>query len=150
MLPSGHIIVSLPLGVSVWFFTQSAPAALLCFLTGTLIDFDHLIEHAIHHGFKSINFKEIYRACKKFAKPEEEGGAKRLYLVFHAIEIGILLWAAFAVSKNIYLLSIALGYTGHLILDAAANEVKPWAYFISARIKNGFRTIKIVKFRQPC
>ena len=150
MLPSRHIIVSLPLGAIVWLFTRSAPAALLCFLTGTLlVDLDHLIEYAIHHGFKNLNFKGFYRACRRMAKPQEEGGVKKIYLFFHAIEIGILLWAAFAVSKNIYLFSIALGYTGHLTLDVAGNEIKPWAYFISARMKNGFRTIKIIKFRRP-
>lgn len=151
MLPSRHIIVSLPLGASVWFFTQSVPAALLCFLTGTLlIDLDHLIEYAIHHGFKNPNFKEFYQTCRRMPKPQEEGGVKKIYLFFHAIEISILLWVAFAVSKNIYLLSIALGYTGHLALDITGNEIKPWAYFISARMKNGFKTLKIVKPQQPC
>jgi len=73
-----------------------------------------------------------------------------MYLLFHAIEISILLWVVFVLSKNIYFLSMALGYTGHLALDVAANEIKPWAYFISARMKNGFKTLKIVKSRQPC
>ena len=149
MLPSRHIIVSLPLGASVWFFTRSVPAALLCFLTGTIVDADHLIEYAIHHGFKRFNFKEIYQACRRMTKPQEKGGVKKIYLFFHAIEISILLWVVFVLSKNIYILSMALGYTGHLALDVAANEIKPWAYFISARMKNGFRTIKIIKFRQP-
>ena len=150
MLPSRHIIVSLSLGASVWFFTRSVPAALLCLLAGTLIDLDHLIEHAIHHGFKNLNFKEIYQACKRMTKPQEEGGVKKIYLFFHAIEISILLWVIFVLSKNIYFLSMALGYTAHLALDVAGNEIKPWAYFITARMKNGFETLKIVKPRQPC
>lgn len=145
MLPSRHIIVSLPLGVTVGFFTQSILAGILCFLTGVLIDVDHFIEYAIHYGLKNFNFKEFYQTCRKMARRIEEGGVEKLYLVFHAIEIAILLWLSFIFTKNIYLLAIALGYTGHIILDVAANEAKPHAYLISWRMKNGFRTAGFIK-----
>lgn len=147
MLPAKHIILSLPLGAVVGFFAQSVPAGLLCFFSGVLIDIDHLIEYVIHFGIKNLNLKKIYQTCAKMAKRKEEGGVKKLYLLLHAGEIAILLWAGFVLFRNIYLLSIALGYTGHLILDVAHNALKPWAYFLSLRIKNGFNTTKLASLR---
>ena len=41
MLPSKHIMVSVPLGIAVGFFTQSVFAGLSCFLSGVLVDVDH-------------------------------------------------------------------------------------------------------------
>ena len=145
MLPSRHIIVSVPLGAAAGFFTESLSAGLLCFLSGILIDVDHIIEYIIHHRPKSFNFKEFYQACGKFAKREEEGGVKKLYLIFHAGEFAILLWMIFAFFRNIYLFSIALGYTGHIISDALVNTLKPSTYFITMRIKNNFDVMKFVK-----
>lgn len=144
MLPSRHIMVSLPLGVTVGFFTQSAYAGLLCFLCGVLIDVDHFIEYAIHYGLRSFTFKEIYQACDRMANNEEEGGVKKLYLFLHAGEIAILLWMSYAFSRNFYLLSIAIGYTGHLIMDAINNtkKIKAVAYFIILRAINGFDIIR--------
>lgn len=148
MLPSRHIIVSLPLGAAVGFFTQFALAGILCFFSGVLIDADHIIEYVIHYGLRNFNFKEMYQSCAKMANREEEGGVKKLFLVFHWGEIAILLWMGFIFTKNIYILSIAIGYTGHIILDVAANNaLKPSTYFISTRIKNGFRTADLIKNR---
>ena len=147
MLPSRHIIISLPLGATVGLFTQSAPAGLLCFFSGILIDLDHIIDYVIHYGLKKVELKEIYQACRKLANRKEEGGVKKLYLFLHAGEIAILLWVGFVFFRNIYVLSIALGYTGHLILDAANNALKPWAYFLTLRIKNGFNTTKLARLR---
>ena len=150
MLPSRHIIISLPLGATVGLLTQSIPAGLLCFFSGILIYVDHLIEYAIHFGvknLKNLKLKEIYQTCAKMAKREEEGGVKKLYLFLHTGEIAILLWVGFVLFRNIYLLSIALGCTGHLILDAANNELKPWSYFLTLRIKNGFDTTKLTRLR---
>ncbi len=147
MLPSRHIIASLPLGAAVGFFTESLFAGLLCFLTGIFVDIDHIIDYIIHYGLKAFNFKEAYRCCRNMANPEEEGGIRKLYLFFHAAEFAILLWVGFTFFRNIYLLSIALGYTGHIILDVAANRIKPSAYFITLRIKNKFSTIKFMRLQ---
>ncbi len=148
MLPSRHIIVSLPLGAGLTLFTGSAVSGLLCLFGGVLIDIDHIIEYSIHYGFKNINFQQIYQACRNLITSVENGELEKIYLFFHAAELSILLWVSFALSKNIYLLAIALGYTGHLTLDVLANEIKPWAYFISLRAKKGFRGIEFIKLRQ--
>ena len=147
MLPSRHIALSLPLGVSVGLFTQSTLAGILCFLTGVFIDIDHFIEYVIRNNLKNFNFKECYRSHTKWAKREEEIRVERIYLVFHAVEIAFLLWVSFIFTKYVYILSIALGYTGHLVLDMTGNIVRPSAYFVTTRIKNNFKTIKLLRNR---
>lgn len=144
MLPSRHIIASVPLGLTVGLLTESLIAGLLCFFSGVLIDIDHIIDYIIHYGLKGFSFKQTYRACKKFAEREEEGGLKKIYLILHVWEMAILFWVSFLFTKNICLLAIALGYSGHLILDASNNIMKPSSYFIILRIKHDFRTIKLL------
>jgi hypothetical protein len=145
MLPSRHIITSLSLGTIVGALTDSFLAGVFCFLTGIIIDIDHLLDYAIHFGLRGFNIREFYWTCRRLAKPAEKGGVNKIYLILHAGEIVILLWLAALISKNIYILSIALGYALHLILDAIANAIKPQAYFITMRWLNGFNTIALVK-----
>ncbi|MBN2097013.1 MAG: hypothetical protein JW714_00890 [Candidatus Omnitrophica bacterium] len=145
MLPSRHLLVSLPLGWAVWSVTQSLFAGIICLISGTLIDIDHLIEYFIHRGFKTLNLKSIYQSCGKLTRPETEGGIKKIFLFFHAAEISVLLWTSFVLTENIYLLAIALGYTVHLLMDIAANQVKPATYSLIWRIKKSFQTVYFIK-----
>lgn len=125
-------------------FTQSLFAGLLCFISGVLVDIDHLIDHVANNGLKGFNFKDIYWTGIILPTQREKSKIKKLYLIFHIGEVAILFWASFAFFRNIYLLSISLGYTGHLILDCLPGIMKPQAYFISYRIKNSFRTDRLL------
>ena len=145
MLPSRHIALSFPLGVATGLYTQSVIFGFLCFFSGVLIDVDHVIDYLIHRGLKTLDVVKIYQTCGNMAKPEADGGAKRIFIIFHAIEIAILLWAGYVLSKNLYLLSIAIGYTGHLAADSICNaNIKPQSYFIFWRDINGFKTTKLI------
>lgn len=145
MLPSRHIALSFPLGLATGLFTQSAIFGFLCFFSGVLIDIDHLIDYLANRGLETLNVVKIYRSCGKMAYPETEGGTKKIFLIFHAIEIAILLWVGYALSKNLYFLSIAIGYTGHLAADAIFNaNIRPQSYFILWRIINRFKTAKLI------
>ena len=111
-----------------------------------MIDIDHFIEYVIHFGLRSFNLIDIYQACEKMADSEEEGGVKRLYLIFHAIEIAALLWLVFAVFKNVLVFAAALGYSVHLFMDLKFNhQIKPTAYFLLWRMKHGFSTASLLK-----
>lgn len=145
MLPSRHIIVSVSLGAIVWLFSKSLFAGLLCLFAGTLIDIDHLVEYIVHYGLHGFNFKECYWTCVKFIEPEGKVSIKKIYLLFHVGELAILLWVVFMLTKSIYLFSIALGYTVHLIMDASFNLITPSAYFMTCRIKNGFNIIRFIR-----
>lgn len=147
MAPINHILFSAPLGLLVGALTQNIFAGLLCFFSGFLIDGDHLFEYILYNGIKDLRPKKVYRTCAKMANKEEEGGVKRIFLLLHTVELAILLWISLLFTPNIYILAAALGYSGHLALDAHANTIKPTAYFISTRIKNGFLTSKLIHRR---
>jgi len=145
MLPSRHIMVSLPLSATVVVVGQSWLAGILCFLSGLLLDLDHPLEYLINRKAKFPHPKHLYQACKQLAKLSHD--TQKLYLLFHALEFAVLFWLAFLFSNNIYILAIAIGYTGHILLDVTGNVnlLKPQAYFMSARIKNRFRLISVLK-----
>lgn len=146
MLPSRHIIVSLSLGAGMWAFSRSFFAGILCFLSGILVDVDHIIDYVANAGLKSLNLKDIYWTCANLPHQREESKLKKVFLIFHAWEIAILLWMGYLLSRNIYLLSIALGYTSHLSMDNAAHHTfHPLTYFITYRLRKGFKTIKLFK-----
>ncbi|MCQ9207090.1 MAG: hypothetical protein NG740_04335 [Omnitrophica bacterium] len=138
MRPSYHAIISFSLGALLWFFTKSVYAGILCFLSGWLIDFDHVIEYALQYGFKNFKFKTIYQTCKLVL-------FDRLYLIFHAYEIMIILWVATIATKNIYLLGISIGYSSHLIMDVITNPVLPFSYFITRRFLKQFKIHELMK-----
>lgn len=142
MLPSRHIIVSAALGALLFHYTRDVITGLLCFIFGVLIDVDHLIEYIIHRGFskKVFSLPELYYSCQRFVKPEEQGGEKKIYLIFHFFEAAALFWVLYIITRNLYIFSIALGYSGHLLLDALYNKLKPDVYFLTQRIVKGFRT----------
>lgn len=144
MLPSRHIIVSATLGAILFYFTRDIITGLVCFIFGVLIDVDHIIEYIIHKGFspKAFSLPELYYACERFIKPQEQGGVKKLYLMFHLFEAAVLLWVLYMVTQNLYVFSAAIGYSGHLLLDASYNKLKPQTYFLTQRILKGFRTDK--------
>lgn len=146
MLPSRHVIVSLVLGGGIWAFTHSFIAGLLCFFSGTLIDIDHLIDYVINSGLKGFSVKEFYWTCLKLPHQKEQSKIKKVYLIFHAWEIAILLWAGCLLFKNIYLLAMALGYTAHVLMDNAVHHVfHPFFYFIIYRLRRDFRTSRLFR-----
>lgn len=147
MGPSKHVIISFSAGVVLWFFTRSFYAGLLCFASGVLIDLDHILEFAIHHDWKNFTIKNLYEACEHTMKQEGERRFTRSYLIFHAVEIILLLWIAVIYIKNIYLFAFTLGYSLHIILDYIGNPVYFHSYFIFSRVLKKFKTEKIFKKR---
>lgn len=138
MNPSVHAITSFSLGAVMWFFTGSFYAGLLCFASGTLVDFDHVIEYLIHFGRRDISLRKVYKTC-------QERLFGKLYLIFHLGELAILLWAAAAHTKNMYILAICVGYSSHLLLDFVANPIHLFSYFFTRRLMKGFKTNHLMK-----
>lgn len=135
-----HIITSLSAGALLWLFTKSLYAGILCFITGFLIDLDHIVEYIIHYGWKDFTLNKLFLACEQTVKSEGEEGFSKLHLVFHIGEFALLLWIASIYTKNIYLIAISIGYSLHLILDCAGNPLYPHFYFFILRAVKGFRS----------
>ena len=138
MKPSRHIAVSFSLGVILLFFTKSIPSGIICFLSGILVDIDHIIEYIIHYGLKSISVDRVYHVCESCA-------FSKFYLVFHSIEIAIVAWLLTFFTFNIYVLAFALGYSSHILLDVIGNEFYPQGYFILWRVNKKFEAQKLFK-----
>lgn len=147
MLPSRHVIASFSLGALVYLFTRSLAAAALCLFSGVLVDIDHFLDYIINSGLKGFNLREMYWTCIKLPHQKEASKIKKVFLIFHAWEITILLWLAYFFSRNIYVMAMAIGYTGHLVLDTAARAFHPIAYSLFYRIKRNFKPIKFLHSR---
>ncbi len=146
MLPSRHFIISFSVGAVVWYFAKSVYVGLLCFCSGMLLDIDHLIEHAIHFGWRNTTYRECYIACKQTVKSGGENQYKKLYIIFHSNEAAIILWVLAFYTRNAYLLAAALGYSTHLIFDHIGNRhLHPYFYFIVWRAVKQFRSKELLK-----
>ncbi len=137
MLPLGHVIASGFISALVWIYFKSFGCAAASFLSGILIDLDHLIDYYANHGF-TLRVKTMYDTCRNIR-------FNKLYIILHSYELIVLLWIL------IYLLSlpniwkaIAIGLTQHLILDQLTNPIRRPGYFIVYRIAHGFSKESIV------
>ena len=143
MKPFRHAVVSFSIGLTLWFFTKSVYAGLLCFASGVLIDGDHIVEYIIHHNWKTLTVKMVYQASEETGRQEGDYRFTRLYLLSHTIELVILLWILTIATRNLYILAITIGYSSHMILDCAANPMHWYSYFMFWRIRNRFDADKL-------
>jgi hypothetical protein len=133
-----HIIVSLPIAAGVYLWAGSWPAAAACFLAGVLIDVDHLFDFAMNHDLRRIRhfFRIMYAS-----------NLKRVYVLLHSYELIALLWLAVLTGwGGACAIGLAVGLTQHLIFDQIFNEVHGFTYFLTARIRCGFREEALLKF----
>jgi hypothetical protein len=115
-LPRYHLLASAGLGAVMLTATGSKKAALAPFVSGFLIDVDHLGDYAL----------------------TRIGVRHKIVLALHGWEY-VPLW--FLVDRLLGLRGGAvLGYLLHLSIDQWWNEKRSWlAYFITWRARRGFR-----------
>jgi len=136
--PLPHVAASGIISAISWFYFKSFGYCLITFLSGILIDADHLLDYALSYKF-TFNARKIYEACKKME-------LKKFYIVLHSFEIVIILWAAiyiFSLSK--FWQAIALGLTQHIVLDQLTNPIRPLGYFFIYRFLSRFEKEKVLK-----
>ena len=147
MKPVVHLVVSFSLSAVIWIFTKSIYGAALCFISGTIIDIDHILDYAVCYGWGTAPFKKLFRASIHRQSCYEKQKFSKVYFLFHSTEVALLLWIIMHFTANIYILSIAVGYSTHLILDYIANQEAFWFYFIIWRIAKKFRADRILRAR---
>lgn len=145
MKSSIHAITSLSIGALLWFFTKSLYAGILCFISGFFTDLDHIIEYVIHYGWKDFTLKRFFLVCEQTCKQEGDERFPKIYLIFHAVELAVLLWIISIFTKNIYLIAITIGHSVHLILDYISGILYPCSHFIIYRAIKGFNVEKLHK-----
>jgi len=129
--PIAHVVTSGIISAFVWIGFKSFGCAAASFMTGVLIDLDHLIDFYAGHRF-TLSIKRIYCACLRIR-------FKKLYLLLHSYELVIILWIAiYAFSLSNIWKAVAIGMTQHIILDQITNPINTFGYFMTYRILKGF------------
>lgn len=142
-----HIIASISAGTAVGVFFRSPSVGLVCFLSGLLLDIDHIIEYLINFGWKDFTLKNFYQTCRRTAKQQGEPRFKQVHLVFHSLELAFILWFVVFYTKNAYVFAATLGYSLHLVMDSLGGDlgIDFLFYFIGWRAKKGFQASSLIR-----
>ena len=145
MKTSGHISTSAMLAAALYAYSRSVPEAASCFVSGVLIDLDHVVDFHLFSGerFSLANFFSWY----------SENRWRRLTLIFHSYELFGILCAVAYYLDNAVLRGIVWGAGLHLLLDQLVNtrtsRLSPWFYLLGYRIAMGFRRDKLQSSLPP-
>ena len=142
---SKHIIVSFSTGLAVWLFAKSLYGGVVCFLAGSLIDIDHIVDYTARYGWRASAFKNLWQACEETPEEKSKHQFKKIYLIFHSVELALILWAIVFYTRSIYFFSGALGYSLHLVLDWIGNKEYPQFYFLAWRAINKFCAERLLR-----
>ena len=133
-----HIITSSVLAVTIYGWTHSIEAAVSAFISGILIDIDHLLDFFLFSG-ESFSVKAFFSWCN-------DGRWDRIILIFHSYELYFLYGIIVYNYPHPILTGILLGTGLHLILDQTGNRhliksftISKWFYFFTFRAWGGFR-----------
>lgn len=126
-----HAAFSLALSVVLHAVFRSWTTTIVSFLSGILLDLDHIIDYLVEHG--------LQLDLKLFMRSFDEGLYNRAYVVLHAWELlfllGVFTWLT---DWNPWLVGLLAGSGLHLFLDQLVNRPSKWGYFLFWRWKNNF------------
>lgn len=132
-----HILLSILAGLIVIRIFKNKLLLIPAFLSGFLIDIDHLFDYFLYKKAFVFDFHEFVSGI--FFK-----NAGHVYVLFHGYEyavilaiIGALLYIYRGKAKNLaagVCFALALSMTFHLLFDQYSYKPKWQAYFISYRI----------------
>ena len=133
-----HIGSSALLGLLLYYISSSFIMASSAFLSGILIDLDHLLDFLILSGEK-FSIKNLFGWCN-------EGRWKKITLIFHSYELFALYAVAVYYHPHPLMVGVFFGVGLHLLLDQIGNRylLKNMAlhqlfYFLTFRVISGFR-----------
>lgn len=141
MKPAYHFIATLTVSGIIYSYYRSLSCGAISFISGFLIDSDHVIDYYLHTGI-NVNLKRFLRFCY-------EHQFEYLSLIFHSFELLIFLWgtiAAFGLGP--FWISFAIGMSQHMLFDLVFNagELKThYFYFFSLRALKGFRVKEFLR-----
>jgi len=132
MKPVNHTAASGAIGLLFGAVTGSWVSAWVCFLSGVLIDIDHVLDYYLTRRNWPISYESLYKFCVF----EKEGKA---YLIFHSYEFIFLVWIAVVIYPlNFILWALAIGMSTHILCDHITNPYKPYFLFFIRRLRYGF------------
>ena len=126
-----HVTASAVVSATLYGATKSVPLAVVSFLTGFLMDIDHVFDYLREYGMQPDP--------KKFFRVFYENRFEKVVLAFHGWEwIAVLVVCSWAAGWNELLLGIATGALHHLILDQLGNNATGPGYFFVYRAAKRF------------
>ena len=132
MRPGYHITSSTILSGVLYLMTKSWGMAASCFISGILIDLDHVLDYLIIYGWRSFTIRRFFYVFYHVQ-------LKRIYLLFHAWEwLLFLLVAAGITDWNPWFTGLFAGIGLHMILDYIHNGGYIWSYSLILRWRNNF------------
>jgi hypothetical protein len=138
MKPAAHVAASAVISGSIYLTTQSATVAGISFLSGFLIDVDHVIDYIREYGLRPD--------IGKFLRVFDESRFRKVVLLFHAWElIACLFLLSWLSGWNEIPLGICIGAFQHLVLDQFVNGARPWGYFFIYRATKRFTIHKVIR-----
>lgn len=132
-----HIAISAVFSATLYLIFRSVSLSVAAFLSGFLIDLDHVLECYINYGRK-FNIWQTIKVC-------ENCELKKAYFFLHSYEL-ILVYSALVCWLGLgpAWYGIALGLAFHVVLDALFNSYHPNGLFFVARHRRKFEYSKIV------
>jgi hypothetical protein len=138
---STHVVLALLAGFIVWLIYRKPLWSFLAgFLSGVLVDLDHLIDYFLAFGwsFNLVYFRRGYEFMKN----------NKNYTIFHGWEYVIILLVIWMLVKNktakAVALALALGLFFHLGTDVVIDKLPIKSYSIIYKIKSNFDVEKMV------
>lgn len=127
-----HLIVSFFIFVLIYIFFGSWKLAILAFLSGLLIDLDHLVDYFLVYR---TNFDP-----EKFFNGYQFIESKKVYVFLHGWEwIVVILLVGFLAGITRPAIAMALGIFGHLAVDQILSfRHEPFFYFLTYRFIKKF------------
>ena len=133
MKPVNHVIISGIVASFFYMYFKSAVYSFVCFLSGVIIDVDHILDYYLNYKTFSAGLKHFYNSCT-------ETEIDKLYLILHSYELIFILWmSVFVFPENLLLIAICLGITQHMLVDQFGNKLDKFAYFFIFRLQKGFK-----------
>lgn len=135
MMPKWHILASAVLATMIFIITNSPAAAVACFIAGTAIDIDHVLDYYLYSGHLSLDISKISGFYQDFGK---------VIVVLHSYELLVVgAVVAYMLGANLLFIGAVTGFMGHMLMDTLAYEMKPQSYFLSYRVIKGFKLEKL-------
>lgn len=137
-----HFYTSLLLSGSLYVIYQSIEISISCLLSGIFIDLDHIFDFLFFSNYK-FSVKKFYCWC-------DEGKMQKLILIFHSVELYIIIVIINIVYPCNVSVGILFGCGLHLALDEIRNcfsrkkfIISRSFYFLTYRARNKFLTEKM-------
>lgn len=145
MKTRAHIISSLFLMPSVFFYTKNYFFSIIAGIITILIDFDHIIDYIITQK-KIVSLNVVHKSFESFKY------VKKNYFIFHSWEIAFCLLTFYYIYKDIIFLIFLIAFVLHLVLDQIYNtlllkkyNLKNFFYFFFYRLYYKFDVLALRK-----